>query len=159
MSESNATFGKFIFLYLTSIILVSIAVYKNFGTPPKMKSNRVVLVETKMVSQQKLLFQIQKINDYFKEIENLENELARVEDDAQKIGKIATKIDKITFRIQTEVDRCQNMSDSELHIEIFKNYQYLLALRKTNDSLKKENLNAKEELSQCKTSGAAFTLK
>lgn len=159
MSEKNTTFGKFIFLYLTSIILVSIAVFKNFGTPPKMKARETVSSEAKMVVQQKLLFQIQRINAYFKEIESLEHQLAGTENDAQKIGKIATKIDKITFRIQAEVNKCQNMSNSELHTEIFKNYQHLLALRRTNDSLKKENLNAKEELSECKNYGAALTLK
>ena len=159
MSESNATFGKFILLYLTSIILVSIAVYKNFGTPPKMKANQGGMTEAKMVSQQKMLFQIQKINTWLKEIERLESQLKKSGGNAQEVGQLATRIDKITFKIRTEVNKCQNMSDAELHVEIFKNYQYLLALRKTNDSLKKVNLNVKVELNECITYRAAFTAK
>ncbi len=159
MSEKNTAFVKFIFLYLTSIILVSIAVCKNFGSVPKMKANQELSPEVNMSSQEKMLSQMQKINAYFTEIKNLEQQLTEIKDDAKKTGKIATQIDKITFRIRAEVNKYQDMSDSKLHAEIFKNYKHLLALRQTNDSLKKENLNAKEELNECKTYGAALTFK
>lgn len=146
-------------LYLTSIILVGIAVLKNFKPPPKMKANQTMSAEAQLVNQQKLLFKVQKINDYFIKLDELEANLQQAED-AQTIGKLKTSIDRTTLKLSAEIDKYRHESTDELYVEIFKNFDRLVNMRKINDHLRKENLYAKEELDECKQiSGVTVSLK
>ncbi len=149
MSIANNTFWKFMLLYLTSIVLVGIAVLKNFKPPPKMKANQTMSAEAQLVNQQKLLFKVQKINDYFIKLDDLEANLQEAHD-AQSIGKLKTSIDRMTLKLSAEIDKYRHESTDELYVEIFKNFDRLISMRKINNELRKENLYAKEELDECK---------
>jgi len=156
----SKTFWKFTLLYLASILLVGIAVFQNAKLSPKMKASPAISVEKRLINQQKLLFKIQKINQYLTELEALENRLTSVEDNAREIGKIKTEIDRTTLRLRSEIEKYRVESDGELYTEIFKNFDRLISLRMVNDGLKTENLQTKEALNECKhTSGAALTFK
>ena len=159
MNEKSKTFWKFTALYLTSILLVGIAVFQNAKLSPKMQAAPAISVEERLVNQQKLLFKIQKINQYLTELEDLEHQLKVVENNAREIGKIKTEIDRITLRLRSEIEKYRAESDGELYVEIFKNFDRLISLRMINDGLKMENLHAREALDECKqTSDATLTL-
>jgi len=160
MNDKSKTFWKFTLLYLASILLVGIAVFQNVKLSPKMKALPAVSVEQRLVNQQKLLFKVQKINQYLVELEALESQLTSIEDNAREIGKIKTEIDRTTLRLRSEIEKYRAESDGELYTEIFKNFDRLISLRMVNDGLKTKNLETKEALNECKqTSGAALTFK
>lgn len=159
MSIENKKFWKFILLYLTSIILVGVAVYKHFKSTPKMQANYAISAEKQLVNQQKLLFKVQKINDYFGKLDGLEEDLKTAKD-AQKIGKLKTEIDKTSLKASIEISKYRYESEEELYVEIFKNFDRLIDMRKINDGLRKENLYTKEELDECKQiSGTTVSFK
>ncbi len=160
MNEKSKTFWKFTILYLASILLVGIAVFQNAKLSPKMKAASAISVEERLVNQQKLLFKVQKINEYLAELENLERRLSLIENDAREIGKIETQIDRNTLRLRSEIEKYRAESDGELYAEIFKNFDRLINLRMANDGLKIENLHTKEALNECKhASVSTLTLK
>lgn len=159
MNEKSQTFWKFTILYLASILLVGIAVFQNAKLSPKMKAAPAISIEKRLVNQQKLLFKIQKINQYLTELEDLEHQLEAVENNAREIGKIKTEIDHTTLRLRSEIEKYRAESDGELYAEIFKNFDRLISLRMANDGLKMKNLHVKEALNECKqTSGSVLTL-
>lgn len=159
MNDKSKTFWKFAVLYFASITLVGIAVFKNVKLSPKMKASSTVSAEDRLVNQQKLLFKVQKINQYLIDLDDLEGRLSTIENDAYQIGKIKTEIDRKTLRLRSEIEKYRSESDGELYAEIFKNFDRLISLLIANDGLKKENLYAKEALDDCKqTSGTALTL-
>jgi len=160
MNQKSKTFWKFTLLYLASILLVGIAVFQNAKLSPKMKATPTLSVQERLVNQEKLLFKVQKINQYLIGLEGLEEQLSAVENDAREIGKIKTEIDRTTLRLRSEIEKYRAESDGELYAEIFKNFDRLISLRMVNDGLKIENLHAKEALNECKqASGATLTLK
>lgn len=158
MNEKSKTFWKFTLLYLISILLVGIAVFQNVKLSPRMKASPIVSVEERLVNQQKLLFKIQKINEYLSELEILEDRLSDTENNAREIGQIKTQIDRITLRLRSEIEKYRDESDGELYAEIFRNFDRLISLRMLNDGLKIKNLQAQEALNECKqTSESVLT--
>jgi len=128
MNEKSQTFWKFTILYLASILLVGIAVFQNAKLSPKMKAAPAISIEKRLVNQQKLLFKIQKINQYLTELEDLEHQLEAVENNAREIGKIKTEIDHTTLRLRSEIEKYRAESDGELYAEIFKNFDRLIRI-------------------------------
>jgi len=158
MNEKSKTFWKFALLYLTSILLVGVAVFQNAKLSPRMKASPTISAEEKLINQQKLLFKVQKINEYLAELEVLEDRLSDIENNAREIGQIKTQIDRIMLRLRSEIEKYRGESDGELYAEIFRNFDRLISLRSLNDGLKIKNLQAQEALNECKqTSESAFT--
>lgn len=160
MNEKSKTFWKFTLLYLFSILLVGTAVFQHVSSPPKMKPSSVASAEEQLVNQHKLLFKVQKVNQYLKELEVLEDQLSDNANNARKIGQIMTEIDRTTLRLRSEIEKYRIESDGELYSEIFKNFDRLISLRMLNDGLRIQNLQAQEALNECKqTTGTALTYK
>jgi len=160
MNEKNKTFWKFTLLYLVSILLVGIAVFQNVKSSPKMKASPSISVEERLINQQKLLFKVQKVNQYLIELEVLEDKLSDEKNNAREIGQIKTEIDRTTLRLRSEIEKYRVESDGDLYTEIFKNFDRLISLRMLNDGLQIQNLQAREALNECKqASGTALTFK
>jgi len=160
MNEKSKTFWKFTSLYLTSILLVGIAVFQNVKSSPKMKPSPIASVDEQLVNQQKLLFKVQKVNQYLKELETLEDKLSSNGNNARKIGQTMAEIDRTTLRLRSEIEKYRAESDGELYTEIFKNLDRLISLRIRNDGLRIQNLQTEAALNECKqASGTALTLK
>jgi len=160
MNEKSMTFWKFTLLYITSILLVGIAVFQNAKLSPKMKAAPAVSVEERLVNQQKLLFKVQKVNQYLLELEALEDRLEANQDKAREIGRIKTEMDRTTLRLRSEIEKYRAESDGALYAEVFKNFDRLMSLRMLNDGLKIQNLQTREALDECKhASEAVLTFK
>ncbi len=159
MNEKSKTFWTFTLLYLVSILLVGIAVFKNVKSSPRMKASPTISAEERLVNQQKLLFKVQKVNQYLLELEALEDKLEANQDNAREIGQIKTEMDRTTLKLRSEIETYRGESDGDLYTEIFRNFDRLISLRMLNDGLKIQNLQTRAALNECKQASTALTFK